>query len=169
VGVAEPRRKSQPSSSLNAVEGLPPPPHSPPPPPSRQARPLDAKKRVLGAVAVEVAVLVVAVAFAESTVIRVGLALATALLLPCRAATVTSRTTVGGDSDIPDQVVRDHAERLLLRIREFYTACHLARSDKLSTGEALQRVQAIEKDLNQLLADMMRASGAERRASAGED
>ncbi len=169
VGVAEPKRKSQPRSSLNGVEGVAPPRQSLTPPPSRQARPLGAEKRVLGAVAVEVALLVAVAAFVESTVIRVGLALATALLLAYRAATVTLRTTVGVDSDIPDQVVRGQAERLLLRIREFYTACHLARSDKLSTGEALQRVQAIEKDLNQLLADMMRASGAERRASAGKD
>ncbi len=147
---------------LNATEGLPPLPRSPPPPPPPKARPRDAKKRVLGAVAVEVAVLLAVVALVETTVVRVGLALAAALLLAYRAATVTSGATVGSDSEIPDrrqdQMVRDHVERLLLRIREFYTACHLARSEKLSTREATQRIQVIEKDLNQLLADIVRAS-----------
>lgn len=130
------------------------------------------KKRVLGAVALEVAVLLAVVAFVDGTAIRVGLALAAALLLAQRAAAAASGAPVGAGSELSgrrqDSVARDHVTRLLARIREFYAACHLARSDKLSSGEAMERIQAIEKDLNQLLAEVVRTSRGEALPSESE-
>ena len=51
-----------------------------------------------------------------------------------------------------DEEMRGHVEQLLKHFREFYTTCHLMSVHVLTTEAAEERVNNLERDLNQLLA-----------------
>jgi divalent metal cation (Fe/Co/Zn/Cd) transporter len=103
------------------------------------------------------------VAFVDRPLVRVGLGFVIGLLLLQRALGLTApKDEVDRLSDRrQDQTTRDGISRLLVKIREFYTACHLVQSDQISPAEARERTARIERELNQLLAEVVQTSQAE--------
>ena len=115
-------------------------------------------------VAIEVTALVLIVALIDDPLLRVALSIGPGLLLAQRALDVQKE---GGDDVIEqrsDAVVRNYVDELLRRIRQFYSACHLLRSDQITSDVAQERVVEIEADLNRMLADIMSASKGEDTA-----
>lgn len=115
-------------------------------------------------VVIEVVALVLIVALIDDPLLRVALAIGPGLLLAQRALDVQKE---GGDDVIEqrsDAVVRNYVDELLRRIRQFYSACHLLRSDQITSDVAQERVVEIEADLNRMLADIMGASKGEDTA-----
>src|SRR5260370_29614895 len=100
------------------------------------------------------------VAFVDRPLVRVGLGFVIGLLLLQRALGLTAPTRqVDRLSDRrQDHTTRDGISRLLQKTREFYTACHLLRSERISPAEARERTARIERELNQLLAEVVRTS-----------
>ncbi len=103
------------------------------------------------------------VAFVDRPLVRVGLGFVIGLLLLQRALGLTApKDEVDRLSDRrQDHTTRDGISRLLVKIREFYTACHLVQSDQISPAEARERTARIERELNQLLAEVVQTSQAE--------
>ncbi len=103
------------------------------------------------------------VAFVDRPVVRVGLGFVIGLLLLQRALGLTAPTReVDRPSDRRhDHTTRDGIARLLVKIREFYTACHLVQSEQITPAEATERTARIERELNQLLAEVVQTSQAE--------
>jgi len=105
------------------------------------------------------AILLGIAALVENTLIRIGLCFAVGLLLVQRALGVQA----AGQPEVAperrhDALVRDAVTELLTRIREFYTTCHLMQLQQISPVEATERATKTERDLNQLLAEVVRAS-----------
>lgn len=103
------------------------------------------------------------VAFVDQALVRVGLGFVIGLLLVQRALGVTAPKREGDrlSDRRQDPTTRDRISRLLVKIREFYTACHLVQSEQISPAEAKERTSRVERELNQLLADVVRTSQAE--------
>jgi hypothetical protein len=95
--------------------------------------------------------------------VRTGLVFVIGLLLVQRALGVGAPKREGEarGEQREDAVMRDGVLRLLVKIREFYTACHMLHSEQISPAEARQRISKVEKDLNKLLAEVMRYSRGE--------
>lgn len=109
------------------------------------------------------ALLLGAVAFVDGGLVRTGLVFVIGLLLVQRALGVGAPKG-GGEARAEqreDSVMRDGVLRLLVKIREFYTACHMLQSEQISPAEARQRISKVEKDLNKLLAEVIRYSRGE--------
>lgn len=110
----------------------------------------------------QLVVLLSIVAVVDQPLVRTGLAFAVGLLLVQRALGLTApqRDSQGADRRA-DEATRDAVLRLLARIREFYAACHLLRMEQISPAEARDRTSKIEKDLDQLLGEVMATSRGE--------
>jgi hypothetical protein len=105
------------------------------------------------------AILLGIAALVENALIRIGLCFAVGLLLVQRALGVQA----AGQPEVTperrhDPLVRDAVTELLTRIREFYTTCHLMQLQEISPVEATERTTKTERDLNQLLAEVVRES-----------
>ncbi len=96
---------------------------------------------------------------------RTGLVFVVGLLLVQRALGFGAPKREGdaGAENREDSVMRDAVSRLLVKIREFYTACHLLQSEQISPADAKLRTSMVEKDLNKLLAEVVRSSRGEVR------
>ncbi len=126
-------------------------------------------KRTVGLVVVEFALLLGIAAFVNPMLIRVGLGFVVGLLLVQRALGLTPRPQAAPQLDRrQDFVSRERVALLLGRMREYYTACHLLRSGQISSESAAERVKKIERELNRLLADVMRVSRGEALITEGE-
>lgn len=103
------------------------------------------------------------VAFVDQPLVRVGLGFVIGLLLLQRALGLTASKHEGDrlSDGRQDHTTRDGISRLLEKIREFYTVCHLLQSEQISPAEARERTARIERELNQLLAEVVRTSQAE--------
>ena len=121
----------------------------------------------VGLVSVQFALLLGIVAFVDTPLIRVGLAFVVGLLLVQRAVGVPAATSPSASDRRHDPLARDAVSRLLERVREFYTTCHLARSAQITPSEAMERTNKIERNLNQLLAEVVRASRGEALPPGG--
>ena len=119
-------------------------------------------KRDVAMVIAQFALLLGAVAFVDRGLVRTGLVFVIGLLLVQRAlglgAPKREGEARGGQRE--DSVMRDAVSQLLVKIREFYTACHLLQSEQISPAEAKERTSRIEKDLNKLLAEVTQTSSA---------
>lgn len=115
-------------------------------------------------VAIEVTALVLIVALIDDPLLRVALAVGPSLLLTQRALDVEDEASDDVNELRSDAVVRNYVDELLRRIRQFYSACHLLRSDQITSDTANERISEIEADLNRMLADIMSASKGEDTA-----
>ena len=124
---------------------------------------MNTDKRDFVMVIAQFALLLGAVAFVDQGLVRTGLVFVIGLLLVQRALGVgaAKREGEGLEGQRQDHVMRDGVARLLVKIREFYTACHLLHSEQISPAEARQRTSKVEKDLNKLLAEVVRCSRGE--------
>ena len=112
-------------------------------------------------VVIEITALVLIVALIDDPLLRVALAVGPGLLLTQGALDVQKEERDDVDERRSDPAVRNHVDELLRRIRQFYSACHLLRSDQITSDAAQERVVEIEADLNRILADIMNASKGE--------
>jgi hypothetical protein len=124
---------------------------------------MNADKRDVAMVIAQFALLLGAVAFVDRGLVRTGLVFIIGLLLVQRALGVGAPKREGeaGAEQREDSVMRDAVSRLLVKIREFYTTCHLLQSEQISPAEARQRTSKVEKELNTLLAEVVRSSRGE--------
>lgn len=123
----------------------------------------------VGTIVFELALLAAIVALVDDTLLRVGLAVLPGMLLAQQATrgSSTGADAWSGNQDRrTDQEAREHVNRLLQRLREFHTTCHLMRSNQISADAAIERAAAIEQDLNRILADLTQAARAGPAASA---
>jgi len=124
---------------------------------------MNTDKRDFVMVIAQFGLLLGAVAFVDGGLVRTGLVFVIGLLLVQRALGVGAPKG-GGEARAEqreDPVMRDGVLRLLVKIREFYTACHMLQSKQISPAEARQRISNVEKDLNKLLAEVIRYSRGE--------
>ena len=124
---------------------------------------MNTDKRDFVMVIAQFALLLGAVAFVDVGLVRTGLVFVIGLLLVQRALGVGApkREGEGPEGERQDHVMRDGVSRLLVKIREFYSACHLLQLEQISPAEARQRTSKVEKDLNKLLAEVVRCSRGE--------
>jgi hypothetical protein len=124
---------------------------------------MNTEKRDFVMVIAQFALLLGAVAFVDQGLVRTGLVFVIGLLLVQRALGVGAPKGEGEAraEQREDSVMRDVVLRLLVKIREFYTACHMLHSEQISPAEARQRTAKVEKDLNKLLAEVVRYSRGE--------
>ncbi len=104
-----------------------------------------------------VVLLAFAVVLVDERLLRTGLAVLPALMLAQKALGMgRSAPAVAAvappDERRHDEEMRGHVEQLLKHFREFYTTCHLMAVNVLTAEAAEQRVNNLERDLNQLLA-----------------
>lgn len=119
-----------------------------------------------GAILFEVALLTIIVLLVDETLVRAGMAFVPAMLLAQRALKAAASAGSNGHGDRRlDVPARNYIEELLSHFREFYATCHLMGSGKLSSDEALERTNGLEKSLNQLLAEVTAAT--KERAGLG--
>ncbi|HEV8265417.1 MAG TPA: hypothetical protein VGQ06_10725 [Gemmatimonadales bacterium] len=118
--------------------------------------------RVVSLVLAQFALLLGIAALVDNTLIRTGLDFAVGLLLVQRALghQPASQAEVT-DERRHDPFVRNAVTELLTRIREFYTTCHLMQLQQISPVEATERATKMERNLNHLLAEVVRASRGE--------
>ena len=124
---------------------------------------MNTDKRDVAMVIAQFALLLGAVAFVDRGLVRTGLVSVIGLLLVQRALGV-GRPKREGEARAEqrgDSVMRDAVSQLLVKIREFYTTCHLLQSEQISPAQARQRTSMVEKDLNKLLAEVVRCSRGE--------
>ena len=104
-----------------------------------------------------VTLLAFAVVLVDERVLRTAVAVLPALMLaqkalgmgrPAAAAPALTRP----DERRREEEMRSHVEQLLKHFREFYTTCHLMSVNVLTIEAAEERVNNLERDLNQLLA-----------------
>ncbi len=123
---------------------------------------MNTDKRDVAMVIAQFALLLGAVTFVDQPLVRMGLGFVIGLLLVQRALGLAAPKHAG--EALPDRrqdhAVRDAVSRLLVKIREFYSACHLFQSGQISPAEAKERTSRIEKDLNKLLAEVTQTSSA---------
>ncbi|MBI4541078.1 MAG: hypothetical protein HY704_16370 [Gemmatimonadetes bacterium] len=111
-------------------------------------------------VLLEVGLLALIVAIVDQTLVRVGLAVIPGMLLAqhaVRGSAGSGNAAGRGAERRKDQVVRDHVNELLQLIREFYTTCHLMRSNQIPVESAVERTTRIEQELNRILGDVVQA------------
>ncbi len=121
-------------------------------------------------VVVQFTLLLAIVTFVDNALIRLGMGFVVGLLLLQRAVGLQPASGTATSSERrEDAVTRGAVSRVLLRIREFYAACHLVSSAQISPAEATERTKKIEKDLNSLLAEVVRASRGEALPPSGSD
>ncbi len=121
-------------------------------------------------VVVQFTLLLAIVTFVDNALVRLGMGFVVGLLLVQRALGLqpaSGAATSSGRRE--DPVTRGAVSRLLFRIREFHAACHLVGSGQISPAEATERTKKIEKDLNSLLAEVVRASRGEALPPSGSD
>ena len=124
---------------------------------------MNTDRRDVTMVIAQFALLLGAVAFVDQGLVRTGLVFVIGLLLVQRALGVGAQKSEGDAraGQRQDSVMRDAVSRLLVKIREFYTACHLLQSEQISPAEAAQRTSRVEKELNTLLAEVVQCSRGE--------
>lgn len=124
---------------------------------------MNTDQRDVAMVIAQFVLLLAAVAFVDGGLVRTGLVFVVGLLLVQRALGVggPKRAGTAYAEQREDAAMRDAVSRLLGKIREFYTACHLLQSEQISPAEAKQRTSKVEKDLNQLLAEVVQRSRGE--------
>jgi hypothetical protein len=124
---------------------------------------MNTERRDVVMVIAQFALLLGVVAFVDLGLVRTGLVFVIGLLLVQRALGVGAPQREGeARAELrEDSVMRDAVSRLLVKIREFYAACHLLQSEQISPAEARQRISTVEKDLNKLLAEVVRSSRGE--------
>ncbi len=114
---------------------------------------------------IEVVALLLITALIDEALMRVALSVAPGLLLAQRALEAADASEAPTRSGLEDRrhdpVVRNYVDELLSHVRQFYSACHLLSSGQISDDTAKQRIVEIEGDLNQLLADVMKATREE--------
>lgn len=122
---------------------------------------MDTDKGEVAMVIAQFALLLGTVAFVDRPLVRTGLVFVIGLLLLQRALGLAAPKREGEapNNRRQDVVTRDAGSRLLTKIREFYTACHLIQSEQISPAEARERTSRIEKDLNKLLAEVVQTAG----------
>ena len=105
-----------------------------------------------------VVLLAVAVVLVDDRLRRTAVAVLPALMLAQKAmgigqAPASAPVAVSSADDRRrDEEMRGHVEQLLKHFREFYTTCHLMSVNVLTLEAAEERVNNLERDLNQLLA-----------------
>ena len=113
------------------------------------------------------AVMAFAIVLVDDRWVRVGLGTLPALLLAQRAlggagvGTDEDASRVGAADRRTDTGVRRHIDDVLKQVRDFYTTCHLTAVGKLEPEEAKSRAVAVERRLNELLAQISDAAGAD--------
>lgn len=124
---------------------------------------MNTEKREVAMVIAQFALLLGAVAFVDRGLVRTGLVFVIGLLLVQRALGVGAPQRAGEArvEQREDSLMRDAVSRLLVAIREFYAACHLLQSEQISPAEARLRTSMVEKDLNTLLAEVVRSTRGE--------
>ena len=124
---------------------------------------MNTDKRDFVMVIAQFALLLGAVAFVDGGLVRTGLVFVIGLLLVQRALGVGAPQRAGEAraEQREDSLMRDAVSRLLVAIREFYATCHLLQSEQISPAEARLRTSMVEKDLNTLLAEVVRSSRGE--------
>ncbi len=124
---------------------------------------MNTDKRDVAMVIAQFALVLGTVAFVDQALVRTGLVFVIGLLLVQRALGLGApkREGEGLAGQRQDHVMRDAVSGLLVKIREFYTACHLLQSEQISPAQARQRASMVEKDLNKLLAEVVRCSRGE--------
>lgn len=120
-------------------------------------------------VVVQFTLLLAIVTFVDNALVRLGMGFVVGLLLVQRALGLQPASGAASSERREDAVTRGAVSRVLLRIREFYAACHLVSSAQISPAEATERTKKIEKDLNSLLAEVVRASRGEELPPSGSD
>lgn len=120
---------------------------------------------------VELFVLLALVALVDQVVMRVGLTFAVAMLLVQRALETTPPEAAPPVDHRSDVSTRQQVDQLLGKVREFYAACHLARSQQITEQSALDKIESIEKELLDTLSRLTKASRAGIRPAgvAAED
>ncbi len=112
-----------------------------------------------GTIMFEVALLTVVVFLVDEWLIRGALAFIPAMLLAQRAldsaAAKASAGLAGGQGDL-----RGPINKLEAIIREFYAMCHLMGSEGITSEQALERTNELEKDLTRLLDEVTEAPPA---------
>ena len=103
-----------------------------------------------------VLLLAFAVVLVDERLLRTGLAVLPALMLGQKALGMGRPAPVVAavmppDERRHDEEMRGHVEQLLKHFREFYTTCHLMSVNVLTIEAAEERVNNLERDLNQLL------------------
>lgn len=117
-----------------------------------------------------VILLAFAVVIVDDRVLRTAIAVLPALMLAQKALGVggvpaqSAAPLAPGEDRRKDEDVRVHIEQLLKHFREFYTTCHLMNNNVLTVEAAEERVNALERDLNRLLA---RVTETARTAGVG--
>lgn len=123
-----------------------------------------------GTIFVEVALLTIIVLLVDEALLRAFMAFVPAMLLAQRALSAAGDSAgesvrSGQAERRVDDPVRKHIDDFLTQFREFYATCHLLGSGEISSGEALERTTQLERNLNQLLAQVTAATKA--RAGLG--
>ncbi|HSW31647.1 MAG TPA: hypothetical protein VLH75_19325 [Longimicrobiales bacterium] len=119
-----------------------------------------------------VVLLAFAVVLVDERLLRTGLAVLPALMLAQKALGVgrpapAAPTVAPSDERRRDEETRGHVEQLLKHFREFYTTCHLMSVNVLTVEAAEERVNNLERELNQLLGritETARARGVQEKA-----
>ena len=121
-------------------------------------------KRVSLDVILILLLLALAVFLVDERWLRAGVSIVPALLLLQRAKTAAPVAGAQAEADNTerraDPMIRGYIEELLRQIREFYTTCHLMTGGELGPAAAKDRVTAIERSLNLLLAKVSDAAKA---------
>src|SRR5438132_14145985 len=119
---------------------------------------MNTDKRDVAMVIAQFALLLGAVAFVDRGLVRTGLVFVIGLLLVQRALgrAAPKREGAARTAQREDSVMRDAVSQLLAKMREFYTDCHLLHCDAISPADARQRAAKVEKDLDKLLAQVLR-------------
>ena len=104
-----------------------------------------------------VTLLAFAVVLVDERLLRTAVAVLPALMLAQKALGMgrpapEAPALTRPDERRRDEEMRGHVEQLLKHFREFYTTCHLMSVNVLTIEAAEERVNNLERDLNQLLA-----------------
>ena len=114
---------------------------------------------------IEVVALLLITALIDEALMRVALSVAPGLLLAQRALEAPDAsegpTRSGFEDRRHDPVIRNYVDELLDLVRQFHTACHLLRSGQITDNRATERTGEIERDLNRMLAGIMKAAKEE--------
>ena len=114
-----------------------------------------------------VVLLAFAVVLVDERWLRTAMAILPALMLAQRALGMTAPVEAPAEPDErrTDHEVRAYIDRLLKHFREFYTTCHLVGAHVLTAEAAAERANHLEKELNQLLAEITSVARARANPS----
>lgn len=114
----------------------------------------------------QLAVLLTIVGVVDDVLIRVALSLVVGLLLVQRAIRARVEAASPFHQRRHDPATREAVGRLLARIREYHAVCHRAGTGQVQGHEVAARTTEIERNLNELLDEVLRASRGEQAALA---